>query len=72
MGLYTKLRGNDAELEGVPKITKASCLSTQELLARCFPAGKGPAPDKCTLMDLGSGYGGTARVAAKEHGCKVR
>ena len=72
MGLYTKLRGDDAELEGVPRITKASSLCTQELLTRCFPIGEGPAPDKCTLMDLGSGYGGTARVAAKELGCKVR
>ncbi|CAN0442383.1 unnamed protein product, partial [Laminaria digitata] len=71
VGLYTKLRGDDAELEGVPRITKASSLCTHELLSRCFPSGKGPAPDKCTLMDLGSGYGGTARVAAKELGCKV-
>ena len=55
----------------MPRVTKASSLSTQELLSRCFPSGDGPAPDKCTLMDMGAGYGGTARVAAKEFGCKV-
>ena len=72
MGLYNKLRGDDAELEGVSKIMKASSLCTEELLARCFPTGEGPPPDKSTLMDLGSGCGGTARVAAKEFGCTVR
>ena len=71
VGLYTMLEGKDAELVGVPKITKASSICTRELLARCFPSGNGPAPDTCTLLDLGSGYGGTARAAAKEFGCKV-
>ena len=37
----------------------------------CHDRGNGLAPDTCTLLDLGSGYGGTARAAAKEFGCKV-
>ena len=71
LGLYTNLQGEDSKLEGVPRITKASSLSTEELLSRCFPRGGSPAPDTCTLLDMGAGYGGTARVAAKEFGCKV-
>lgn len=71
VGLYTKLEGEDGKLEGVPRITAASSLSTQKLLAHSFPKD-GPSPADCTLVDLGSGYGGTARVAAKELGCKVR
>ena len=73
MGLYTYLQAEDAELEGVPRIHRADILATKELLSRCFPGGSGgcPAPDKCTLMDMGAGYGGTARVAVKEFGCEV-
>ncbi|CAM9342480.1 unnamed protein product, partial [Hapterophycus canaliculatus] len=74
VGLYTKLEGDDAKLEGVSRITKASSLCTDELLSRCFPDGKdngNPSPSECTMLDMGSGYGGTARVAAKTFGCKV-
>ncbi|CAM9322755.1 unnamed protein product, partial [Scytosiphon promiscuus] len=71
VGLYTKLEGDDAKLEGVSRITKASSLCTEELLSRCFPTGATPAPSECTMLDMGSGYGGTARVAAKTLGCKV-
>lgn len=72
MGMYSMLEGDDAKLEGVPRISRASALSSEVLLSRCFPAGgDGAAPDKCTLVDLGSGFGGTARIAAKEYGCKV-
>lgn len=53
-------------------MAKASFLGTQELMSLCFPSGGGLAPDECTLMDMGAGFGGTARVAAKEYGCKVR
>eukprot|EP00903_Cladosiphon_okamuranus_P013609 g12674.t1 len=70
VGLYTKLEGDDAKLEGVPRITKASSLTTDALLSRCFPEGSPPASES-TMMDMGSGYGGTARVAAKTLGCKV-
>lgn len=72
MGAYTKLAGEDAKLEGVPRITKASSLATDELLSRSFPAECTPPPPECTMLDMGSGYGGTARVAAKRHGLKVR
>eukprot|EP00752_Nemacystus_decipiens_P001516 g1487.t1 len=72
VGLYTFLEGDDAKLEGVARITRASSITTDELLARCFPKGEGATPpSECTLMDMGSGYGGTARVAAKKLGCKV-
>ncbi|CAN0491286.1 unnamed protein product, partial [Scytosiphon promiscuus] len=71
VGLYTKLEGDDAKLEGVSRITKASSLCTEELLSRCFPTGTTPPPSECTMLDMGSGYGGTARVAAKTLGCKV-
>ena len=72
MGLYTKLQGEDAKLEGIPKVIRANILATDEVLSKCFPGGQGdPAPDACTMMDMGAGYGGTARVAAKEFGCKV-
>lgn len=72
VGLYTTLEGDDAKLEGVPRITRASSVTTDELLSRCFPEGEGaPPPSECTLMDMGSGYGGTARVAARKLGCKV-
>ena len=71
MGLHTMLEGDDAKLEGVPKISKASSIATQELLSRFFPSGSGFVPNKCTVMDMGAGFGGTARVAAKELGCKV-
>lgn len=72
MGLHTMLEGDDAKLEGVPRIAKASSVTTQELLSRFFPSDSGFVPDKCTIMDMGAGFGGTARVAAKELGCKVR
>ena len=66
------LQGEDAELKGVPMVAKANTLATQELLSRCFPGRDGDtAPDKSTIMDMGAGYGGTARIAAKEFGCKV-
>ncbi|CAM9539498.1 unnamed protein product [Pylaiella littoralis] len=71
VGLYTKLDGDDAELEGVPRITKASSMCTDKLLSLCFSDDGATPPSKCTLMDMGSGYGGTARVAAKKFGCKV-
>lgn len=65
------LEGDDAKLGGVPKISKASSIATQELLSRFFPSDSCFVPDKCTVMDMGAGFGGTARVAAKELGCKV-
>lgn len=71
MGLHTMLEGDDAKLEGVAKISKASSIATQELLSRFFPSDSGFVPNKCTVMDMGAGFGGTARVAAKELGCKV-
>ncbi|CAN0508209.1 unnamed protein product, partial [Scytosiphon promiscuus] len=71
VGLHSRLEGDDAKLKGVPRISKASSLSTQELLSRFFASDSGFVPDKCTVMDMGSGFGGTARVAAKEFGCKV-
>lgn len=71
VGLYTSLEGDDAKLEGVPRITRASDLCTQMLLAKGF-SPEGPRPDECTVMDLGAGYGGSAREAAKQFGCKVR
>lgn len=74
VGLYTKFQGEDKNLKGVQRIAKASSINTQELLSLCFPSGGDGslAPDKCTLVDMGSGLGGTARVAAKEYGCDVR
>ena len=69
--MYTNLQGEDTKLEGIRRINKASSLSTEELLSRCFPGGGDLALDTCTIMDMGAGYGGTARVAAKEFGCKV-
>ncbi|CAM9665166.1 unnamed protein product, partial [Ectocarpus sp. 12 AP-2014] len=79
VGLYTRLEGEDAELKGVDRITKASSLCTEALLSRCFPAGAtaasngeaAPPASECTMMDMGSGYGGTARAAAKKLSCKV-
>ncbi|CAM9353219.1 unnamed protein product, partial [Laminaria digitata] len=72
VGLYTKFQGEDKKLKGVQRIAKASSISTQELLSLCFPAGDGSlAPEKCVLVDMGAGFGGTARVAAKEYGCDV-
>ena len=71
MGIHTMLKGEDAKLEGVPRISKASSISTTELLNRFFPSDCGFDPSKSTVMDMGSGFGGTARVAAKELGCKV-
>lgn len=68
VGLYNMLQGEDSNLEGMPRIAKAAFLCTQGLLSRCFP---GTLPDPCTLMELGSGYGGMARAAAKKFGCKV-
>lgn len=73
VGVYTKFEGEDKELKGAPRIAKASSINTQGLLSLCFPGGEGSlASDKCTLLDMGSGLGGTARVAAKEYGCDVR
>lgn len=69
VGLYNILQGEDANLEGMPRTPKASFLCTKGLLSRCFPE---PLPDTGTLMELGCGYGGMARAAAKEFGCKVR
>lgn len=71
MGLYSMLEGDDAKLEGVAKISQATSLSTKELLSRFFPTDSGFLPDKCTVMDMGSGFGGIGRMAAKELGCKV-
>ncbi|CAN0358888.1 unnamed protein product [Ectocarpus sp. 6 AP-2014] len=75
VGLHSKLEGEHAELEGVERIKKASSLSTEEILSRCFPSGTNgngaPPSAECTMVDLGCGYGGTARVAAKKLGCKV-
>lgn len=71
MGLYSMLEGDDANLQGVPRISKACSISTRELLSRFFPSDSDFVPEKCTVMDMGAGFGGTARVAAKEFGCKV-
>ncbi|CAN0342324.1 unnamed protein product, partial [Ectocarpus sp. 4 AP-2014] len=59
-------------------------LNAEELLARCFPAsangtngtngtnGNGARPtSESTMVDMGSGYGGSARLAAKTLGCKA-
>ncbi|CAB1120986.1 unnamed protein product [Ectocarpus sp. CCAP 1310/34] len=75
VGLHSKLEGEHAKLEGLERIRKASSLSTDELLSRCFPSGTNgngaPPSAECTMVDLGCGYGGTARVATKKLGCKV-
>lgn len=71
VGLYSMLEGDDANLQGVPRISKACSISTRELLSRFFPSDSDFVPEKCTVMDMGAGFGGTARVAAKEFGCKV-
>lgn len=70
VGLYDLMIGEDAKLEGAARISRASTLSAQERLRRCFPAD-GPAPETCTIVDFGSGVGGTARLAAKQHDWKV-
>lgn len=70
MGLYSELEEDDSKLETVERISKASTLVTKSLLSYCFPVD-GPAPASCTAVDMGSGYGGTARVAAREYGCRV-
>ncbi|CAN0541518.1 unnamed protein product, partial [Laminaria digitata] len=75
VGMYSMLKGDDQKLEGVSRIAKAGAVCTQVLLSWCFPPGSDgdtAHTDKCTLVDLGSGFGGTARVAARELGCKVR
>ena len=67
------LGDDDAKLDGVPRIARASALASELLLSLCFPADRvGNAPNKYTLVDLGSGFGGTARMAAKKYGCQVR
>lgn len=70
VGLYSELEEDDSKLETVERISKASTLVTKSLLSYCFPVD-GPAPASCTAVDMGSGYGGTARVAAREYGCRV-
>ena len=71
--MYSMLQGDDAKLKGVPRIARASVLTSEVLLSLCFPAGSdGIAPDERNLVDLGSGFGGTARMAAKAYGCHVR
>ena len=65
------LEGEDAKLEGVSRISKASSISTTELLNSFFASDCGFDPSKSTVIDMGAGFGGTARVAAKELGCKV-
>ena len=71
MGIHSMFEGEDAKLEGVSRISKASSISTTELLKRFFPSDCGFDPSKSTVLDMGAGFGGTARVAAKELGCKV-
>lgn len=71
MGLLDQLSGEDAKLEGLPRLIKAMRVSTDELLKRCFPPGS-PPPETCTVVDLGSGVGSTARELAKRYRCKVR
>ena len=71
VGLQSMLKGEDAKLQGAARISKASYITTTELLNRCFPSEGSFDPLKSTVLDMGSGFGGTARVAAKELGCKV-
>eukprot|EP00904_Undaria_pinnatifida_P010121 jgi/Undpi1/6239/HiC_scaffold_20.g08723.m1 len=71
VGLQSMLKGEDAKLQGVARISKASYITTTELLNRCFPSEGSFDPSKSTVLDMGSGFGGTARVAAKELGCKA-
>ncbi|CAN0172371.1 unnamed protein product, partial [Ectocarpus sp. 13 AM-2016] len=81
VGLYSKLNAEEAKLPVLDRIKKASILNAEELLARCFPAsgngtdgtnGNGASPtSKSTMVDMGSGYGGSARLAAKTLGCKA-
>ncbi|CAN0504428.1 unnamed protein product, partial [Ectocarpus sp. 12 AP-2014] len=81
VGLYSKLNAEEAKLPVLDRIKKASILNAEELLARCFPAsangtngrnGNGAPPiSESTMVDMGSGYGGSARLAAKTLGCKA-
>ncbi|CAM9828850.1 unnamed protein product [Discosporangium mesarthrocarpum] len=73
IGLYSKLKGAEIELKGVERIKRASALSTETLLSHCFSKERQYVQDggMIEMMDLGSGYGGTARMAALAHGCHV-
>ncbi|CAN0545014.1 unnamed protein product, partial [Ectocarpus sp. 12 AP-2014] len=81
VGLYSKPNAEEAKLSVLDRIKKASILNAEELLARCFPAsgngtngtsGNGAPPtSESTMVDMGSGYGGSARLAAKTLGCKA-
>lgn len=57
VGLHSMMGAEDAELKEVPLISKSSSVSTRELFARFFPSGSSIAPDKCTIMDMGAGFG---------------
>lgn len=70
IGLFDQLTKEESKLDNPARLMRASQLATDELLRRCFPPGC-PDPAKMTVMDLGAGTGGTARVAAKRYGCKA-
>ena len=70
IGLYDHLDKEQRKLETRDRIRMATTLTTEWFLGNAF--GNGPSPAGSTVVDMGSGFGSTARVAAKEYGCNVR
>lgn len=71
IGRYDLLKGVDAKLQGQERLERAASLGTMEMLKRASPPEGFPSAG-WTMMDMGSAYGTTARMAVKEFGCKVK
>ena len=70
VGRYDLLEGDDAKLEGLERVQRATAMTNNVLMDRLFPASFVPSGETA-VMDMGSGFGTFARSIATRFGCKV-
>jgi len=69
MGLYDHLDTDQLELGTRDRMKLATMMSTDMLLRKAF--ANRPSPVGSTVVDMGSGFGSTARAAVRQYDCNV-